>query len=902
MVFRSLAVFVMGAMLAGSSAVCAPTATDKPPSGVVLPNGRSITPTGNWTVLAPFAYAVAVRPDGTQLTVPSIGWPFSLNILDHPDSSGARVQQIPPGQTNNPAVRVHAGVAYSLDGRLLFDATGDDGRVAIYDTASWHQVASIQLDGATAGRTYSDSFAAALVLSGDGRTLYVLDQGNWRVVLIDTTSRKRIASVPTGVNPFTLALSPDGRHMYVANSGLFEYRPIPGVERAHLLTTGLHFPPFANLSPEAKNGTVAEGHQVPGLGNPNDARGSSLWTYNIADRLHPEVTARLRLGALITGSGKGVVGGASPSGLASDSQNVYVALAHEDAVAVVRGDGSALEQTIPLSPFTSHDLKDDSGRPLRGVIPAGMALSGDHLYVAEAGINAVAVIDTHKRQLLGQMPVGWFPSALAIAPDGRTLYVVNARGQGSGPNGSDAVREPAPGTYVGELEHGSLSTIQLPVSSTKLEEMTHAVIADNQAAVRPTEALPAVHHVFLIIRENRTFDEILGDLPNANGNPNLARYGMKGWTTEKPVLKGVAVTPNAHALAERFATSDNFFADSDVSADGHRWVVGIAPSPWLDLAWSSNYGGRRREDPASETPGRRALGGGADAPMPEDEPEYGSMWEHIASHHRTIFNYGEGLELEGGEEIDGSAPEGQRLVLNAPLPAPLFAHTDRRFPTFNLGIPDQFRYEEFRRDFSRKIAAGSVPSLVVIRLPVDHTASPRTADGYPYRASYVADNDLALGKIVDFLSHSRIWKDSAVFVTEDDAQGGVDHVDAHRSVLLVMGPSVRPGYVDHRHTSMSSILRTVYELLGTGPLNLEDGLSADLSTMFTRQLDLRPYNAVSADPRVFQPEKARIARPKTKEEAAELVDCDDPQDLNLSEARSRSRHAHSSKRKPSPAE
>ena len=206
-------------------------------------------------------------------------------------------------------------------------------------------------------------------------------------------------------------------------------------------------------------------------------------------------------------------------------------------------------------------------------------------------------------------------------------------------------------------------------------------------------------------------------------------------------------------------------------------------------------------------------------------PQFGSLWEHIANSGKGVLNYGESLEIEGNDELDGSAPQGQRLFLNAPLPLPVFEHSDRLYPTFNLGIPDQFRATEFERDFRRRLAAGKVPALIVIRLPDDHTADPRPADGYPYRASYVADNDLALGRIVAFLSTTPIWKDSAMFVTEDDAQGGVDHVDAHRSVLLVASPWVKPGSVSHQHTSMGSIIRTIDELLGLGPMNLEDALA-----------------------------------------------------------------------------
>ena len=251
------------------------------------------------------------------------------------------------------------------------------------------------------------------------------------------------------------------------------------------------------------------------------------------------------------------------------------------------------------------------------------------------------------------------------------------------------------------------------------------MLAANQAAIAGHAPLPRLKHCFLVIRENRTYDEVLGDVAGANGDPALARYGLDGWAAEDMHATHLRVTPNLHALVSRYAMSDNFSVDSDVSADGHRWVMGIDPTPYFQTAWTSGYGGRRHEFAGAPQPGRRALFGGADAPMPEDEPQFGSLWEHIAASGKGLFNYGEGLEIEGKDEMDGAEPEGNRLFLNAPLPQPVFEATDRRFPTFNLGIPDQFRVAEFERDFRRKLAAGKVPALIVIRLPNDHTADPQ---------------------------------------------------------------------------------------------------------------------------------------------------------------------------------
>ena len=809
-----------------------------------LPNGRRITPVGSWTQTAPYPFALAIRPDGGQVVVPCVGFPFALTIVDAPRTAGERVRQLPlPGQKPED-VEVHTGVAYGPDGQRAYVATGDSGAVQEYETANWTKTRRFEL-----GR---DSYTGALAVDKPGRRLYVLDEGAWRVVILDLTTGQVLRRLETGVNPIALALSPDRRRLYVVNSGLFEYQLLPGVDRDRVLETGLRFAPFGYPSRRA----------VKSLGDPNSERGSSLWTYQLD--VQPVRVTKLRLGAKIAGR---VVGGGAPSAVAADREEVFVALAHEDCVAVISADGSRVERSIPLSPF---------GNALRGVMPSGLALSADRLYVSEAGINAVATVDRKTAQVLGHEPVGWNPSAVALMPGGNRLLVVNTKGRGTGPNGGAGFG--AEGKYIGELAFGSVSSLPVDAAS---EASTAQVLANNRAALANGSAVPRLRHVFLIIRENRTFDEVFGDLPNAEGDRALARFGMNGWTEEAPKQEGVRVTPNAHALAGQFATSDQFFVDSDVSADGHRWLLGIAPTPWFNRAWTANYGGRRHEDAWSTAPGRRAMFGGSDAPMPEDEPQFGSLWEHVARGKLPIRNYGESLEIEGSDERDGAEPEGQRNLLNAPLLRPVYESSDRHYPTFNLGIPDVLRVKEFRHDFSKLVAGGRVPALTVVRLPNDHMAVPRPADGYPYRASFVADNDLALGQIVEYLSGLPIWRDSAVFVLEDDAQGGRDHVDAHRSVLLVASPWVKPGVVGHRHVNMGSVEKTIYEALGLGPLNLEDALARDLGELFDTAPHLERFVAQAANPRIFDAGKARVAQPKSKAEREALLRCDDVRDLRI---------------------
>jgi YVTN family beta-propeller protein len=843
-----------------------------------LPNGRLITPVGDWIEIAPFPFSLSLRPDGKQLVVPSLGFPFALNFIDNPSSVDRKVSQLPQGFLSRPDVEVYSGVAYSPDGKLLYVSTGDSGAVDIVATDDRRKIARIDLNGAVGSNSYKESFAAALVLAANGTRLYVIDEANWRIVVIDTAARTRLASLATGVNPIALCLSPDNTRLYIANSGLFEYKTIPGAINADRLHTGLHFPPFGYPSLQAQYGTIAEDKAIPGLGQVNDPRGSSLWTYDIGNLTNARLIASLRLGAPIDAATTHVVGGAAPSAVVAAADAVYVALAHEDAVAKISADGQSLKTQIPLTPFSGPAFADPRGNPLRGVMPGGLALAANRLYVTEAGINALAVIDTSGNRVLGHLPVGWSPSAVAISPDGQTLYVANSKGKGSGPNGGISFNPNLHGAYIGELELGSISAV--PVSIAAHPELwTQTVVRDNRAAQTENSTLPHLGHIFLIIRENRTFDEVFGDLDGADGDPSLARFSMHGQVKNNPTMQDLHVTPNAHAMAAQFATSDRYFTDSDVSVDGHRWAIGIAPTPWMAMAWPSTYGGRRKGNPFTEAPGRRALGGATDGPMPEDEPEFGSLWEHASDSGLGVLNYGESLEIEGMDEMEGSEPEGQRLFLNAPVLQPVFAATDRNFATANMGIPDIVRAKEFIRDFGERLQAGQAPAVTVLRLGNDHTAGVRPSDGYPLHESYVADNDLALGQVLDFLSHSEIWKDTAVFVTEDDPQSGVDHVDAHRSILLVMSPWVRSGFLSHRHSSMGSIQKTIYELLGIGPLNLEDELAADLSDMFTDKPNLAPYAALSEDPRIFVPSNARTARPKTAKEKADLSDIDDSQKI-----------------------
>jgi len=314
------------------------------------------------------------------------------------------------------------------------------------------------------------------------------------------------------------------------------------------------------------------------------------------------------------------------------------------------------------------------------------------------------------------------------------------------------------------------------------------------------------------------------------------------------------VTPNHHALAYKYGISDNFFVDSDVSVDGHHWLVGVYPNNWVETNVNAGYSGNKNLIIDSPAPGRRA--GGSCALEPEDYLEAGSIWEHLERNGITMRNWGEGFEMGGSVEWEGLEPTGVRLPMNIPIPKPLFDNTSREYPTFNMNVPDKYRADQFIKEFNARYVDGGepLPSFLNLYLPNDHTSGERPDAGYPFRASFVADNDLALGRIIDTLSHSKYWKNMAVFVTEDDPQGGVDHIDAHRSLLMVFGPYVKRGYVSHRHTSIVSIIKTINLILGAPPLNQYDAVAADLSDFFTTTPDFSPYDVIPSDKRVFDPD------------------------------------------------
>jgi YVTN family beta-propeller protein len=602
----------------------------------------------------------------------------------------------------------------------------------------------------------------------------------------------------------------------------------------------------------------------------------------------PKVVSRVKTGLLIgapSDNGK-TIGGSAPNFLAVRGDSLFVSNGNNDMIERIDLTRGAIVKRQRIVPSRLVER-------LRGVSPTGMVVSPDgaRLYVAELGINAIAVLDAQTLQVIEHIPTAWYPYRVALSPDGRSLACICFRGFGNGPNAGQEIPK---SDYLGM--RGVLSVLKAPTDA-ELMPMTLDVLANNGIVDRqadlptmsspviptqPGESSQQIKYVVFITKENHTYDTIFDRIPGAKHDPSLLRWGLHQTIEagKQPTLKDVGVMVNHNALARQFTVSDNFYMEPEGSGVGHRWLVGVQPNNLMQMTYS--VGWTFKND--TTAPGRRYSMGGDSSLLPEDYPEAGSMWEHLVRSGIRFRNYGEGFEFPGVGEEANEAPTGAREVINAPMPKVLFDNTCREFPNFNTNIPDQYRAHWFMNDVEKLFLSGQqpFPSFVNIAICNDHGAGLRPLQGYPYLASYMADNDLALGRIVEFLSHTPYWKNMAIFVTQDDSGGEPDHVDAQRSVLLLISPWAKRGYVSHRHTTIVSMHRTMYEIFGLPPLNMFDALANDFSDCVTTQPDFRPYKCVPVDPRIFDPEKAKDPKDPDYGKARKLPSpaMDDPAEMD----------------------
>lgn len=579
--------------------------------------------------------------------------------------------------------------------------------------------------------------------------------------------------------------------------------------------------------------------------------------------------------------------------MAPDERTLYVALANRDAVAAV---------TIDRDQFKVKGYFDTRlpGQSYFGAEPDAVAISpdGKRLYVGDAASDAVAVIDTTKLtpkvasrgmvEPIGFVPTEWMPTAMMLL-NGK-LYVATAKGKGTGPNNfpqkiteeTKTRYKKSKFTYIGTLIYGSLASLDVAAMERDLPRLTAETLESNRMKAGEEKirfhdgSSNRIKHVIYIIKENRTYDQIFGDLeqdgkPVGNGDPTLTMYGKE-------------ITPNQHALALQFGVLDNFYDSGEVSGDGHVWSTAGIGTDYLERTWQQSYRGSQR---TYDFEGVVAEGYPLLQNIPDvNEPASGYLWGNMARHGKTYYHFGEyisstfcdvkksgssqeGPLLEGlhcaqpsirpGGEIPAEWGGGENkwpwalplLAKNIPTKPELVGHFAPEAPDFNLRIPDQIRAEVFLKHFSgwrkdREAGNDTMPNFILLRLGDDHTAG--TTPGGPTPKSSVADNDLAIGRVVDAVSHSPYWDDTAFFILEDDAQNGADHVDAHRSLALVISkyaPTRKDGgvFVDGRFYSTVSVIRTMETLLGLPPMNNNDAFSSMMSSLFTGPGDQKPFRA-----------------------------------------------------------
>jgi YVTN family beta-propeller protein len=848
-----------------------------PTGETILPNGRILTPAGKSIVVAPHPYGLTISHDGnTAITANSGTGPLSITIIRNILSETPEVQQVPPGPATDKGVlaSVFMGLAVSGDNSTVYVAGGEENKIFLFDIRTGEKISSIDCACKTDSVNYSDGYIGDLVLSADGRKLYAVDQIGFRMIIIDTESGKLEHNVPVGRYPFGICLSPDGKKAYVANVGMFQYSKFKGITENNVVEKARRFPAFAYGTKEMIEGIENDSISAPGLGELNSPEAFSVFTINLENPDDPCVVAKTKTGHLVGSMVEDIpaVGGSSPNSLAATRDYVFVSNGTNDNISVISIERDTVISTIYLKP-------ENRIRQFRGVIPFGLALSPDNtrLYVATSGINAVAVIDTKTLEVMGYIPTGWFPSKVQVSPDGKKLIVANAKGFGSGPNAGPAYNPGPEGSYIGALMKGTVQILDIP-SDRELKKLTDQVISNNFSFERassekfawrennpvplyPGEKVSPIKHIVFIAKENRTYDEVFGQIKSGKGESALARYGSGvSFSNSKRTasVTNADIMANHLKIARVFGIADNFYVDSDVSADGHHWLVNTYPNEWVETCTAASYGDNRTFKFNSEAPGIYTMNGAAGAIFPEDYNEAGSMWDHLERNGIDFFNFGFSIMFEPGLYEVQYKYEGIRHYINYPLPKPIWERTSKQYPTYNMAIPDQFRVDQFIKEFAEKWQNGveSMPALLTVIIPNDHGADDRPEAGYPFRESYMADNDLAVGRIVEYLSHTPYWKNMLILITEDDAQNGVDHVDAHRSLLMVISPWTRKDHVSHVHYSFGSIFKTIWNILGLPYLNQYDGGASDLADFFTDQPDFEPYKAIPADPRIFDAQKA----------------------------------------------
>ena len=730
----------------------APVAAQDPSGDRRLPTGRRLDPAGVSYDLGSMPLAVALAPEKDRIVVLLNGW-REHGIQVVERSSGRVVQTVAlPG--------VFLGLTFSPDGKSLYVSGGNQDAIYRFD---WRAGRATLADSITLAvkkpRVSGTKYPAGIAVSPDGRTLYAAENLGDSLAVVDLASKQVVQRLATERYPYGVVVAPNGDVFVSAWGG----------------------------------GTV------------------SAFRARSGDRFGSE--ARIKVGR-------------HPSALLlnADGSRLFVASGSTDQISVIDNrTGSVLTTLTDPSPAKTGE----------GSTPNALALSpdGKRLFVAEADNNAVAVFDLSARTaglaaasgsdgLAGRIPVGWYPSA--VTADGRDLIVINGKGRGTGPNvkhwqPGQPMPPHTPEYTLGQI-NGTLSIVPaVEANGAQLQELSRRVASANGwDSPQPAKAYPPFEHVIYIIKENRTYDQVFGDLAQADGDSSLVFFPR-------------SVSPNHHALVERFGIFDRFFVNAEVSPDGHNWSMAGYVTDYTEKTVPSNYSGH----------GRTYDYQGMNRNMlPEDdvaEPSSGYLWNLAERAGITYRNYGAFVN-----ESDDPPAAGASVRTEATKRA-LVGHTNTAYSGWNLDIPDQARVDVWLRDFQEFVRSGNLPALEIMTLPNDHTSG--ASAGRPTPRAYMADNDLALGRIIEALSKSPFWKSTVVFVVEDDAQDGPDHVDSHRSLLLVVSPYNRGGVI-HRFVNTTDVLATIEDILGLDRLSQFDHYGRPLREIWANSPDLTPFTAL----------------------------------------------------------
>jgi YVTN family beta-propeller protein len=743
---------------------------------------------------AALAATVGPQADGTSITPQGFKLTPAGTQTDT-DSGPLAVAISPLGNiilVENAGYQTHSLQVYDTNGTQLQDILMKEG-----SNSNFYQI--------TAG--HSHSMYTGLVFSADGKTAFASDPGGSGIHRFTISGN----TVTEANNPINIGNATNGKKIYPAGLALSKDNSIIYVT-GHL-TDDLR---FYKTSDGTTLGIVPVGHRpyATVLNRAGTLAFVSNWGTNTVSVV--SLATKAVIATTVTGM--------HPCAMIANPVNdeIYVTNSDSDTVSVLNGLNGVLLRTISMRPSPTAGL---------GASPNALSISSDGktLYVANAMANDVAVValSTKGDAVKGLIPTGWYPSAIALNATNSTLYVTNMKAMGVGPNTDFNV-------YWSTRLSGSLSRIPVPSATTLATYTTQ--VKNNNAFGKTPPAPPSgsvvgnpspIKHVIYVLKENRGYDQILGDLGRGNSDPSLTQWGE-------------VISPNHHALARQFVTFDNYYADAEVSWDGWNWATGAISNTFTQKNWPLDYG---YYDYPDDEGGGSGWSTSEVMGLPGENPGKSAIWDKLKAKGIPFVNFGFYV---------GNPPVADPISMPG-----LVGVTDSVYPGWDLNTTDQVRMDRWMTVFNSYKQNNNMPTVQFVYLPSDHTNGSGTVGHRPQ--NYIADNDLALGRLVDVVSHSQFWKDTAIFVTEDDAQDGFDHVDAHRTIGYIISPYTQTGAVDSTLYSNVSMLRTMEMILGVTPMTLFDASTSTMAAAFSSVPNLNTYTALtpvaSADENINTPEE-----------------------------------------------